>query len=83
MPEYKKPKEVEPAHQFDLERIGKKLMELRVMKGIPVSNFAKELGISRNSYSQMEKGQIYFYSYNFFKLLKYHKIPLEDFFSDL
>lgn len=78
-----KSKEVIPEHKEDLDRIGKKLEALRKKKGTTVIQLADDLDMSRNWYRQMEKGKIYFSAYNFLRLLKYHDITLEEFFSEL
>ena len=76
---WQKPKEVEVLHKDVIVEIGQKLEKLRITKGLSVSGLAKELGISRNAYRQMERGEIYFSIYNFLKVLDYHGIDLTNF----
>jgi len=78
---WKKPKDVETQHQDMLVDIGQKLEKLRNNKSLSASGFAKELGISRNAYRQMERGEIYFSTYNFLKVLDYHSVDLTTFFK--
>lgn len=78
---WKKPKDVETQHQDVMVEIGQKLEKLRTNKKMSVSGLAKELGISRNAYRQMEKGEVYFSTYNFLKVLDYHSIDLTTFFK--
>lgn len=77
--EWKPPKVVKKSHQKTMQEIGAKLEKLR--NDIPASQFAKELGISRNSYRLMEKGEIYFSMENFLKVLEFHGVSISDFFS--
>ena len=78
---WKKPKEIESQHLNVMLEIGSKLEKLRINKGMTASGLAKELGISRNSYSQMERGEIYFSTYNFLKVLDFHGVDLSRFFN--
>lgn len=77
--DWKPPKNVAESHQKTLKEIGAKLEKLR--KDVPASQFAKDLGISRNSYRQMEQGQIYFSMENFLKILNHYHISMKDFFT--
>jgi DNA-binding XRE family transcriptional regulator len=77
--EWKPPKAVQKSHQKIMQEIGAKLEKLR--NDIPASRFAKDLGISRNSYRLMEKGEIYFSMENFLKVLEFHGVSISDFFS--
>lgn len=76
---WKKPKDVESNHQGTLVDIGQKLEKLRTNKNLSASGLAKELNISRNAYRQMERGEIYFSTYNFLKVLDYHSLDLTTF----
>jgi len=80
---YQPPKSVLPGHKAFLKKVGDKVQSLRTGKDISISSLAKELKISRNSYSLMEKGEIYFSTSNLFKILDYYKLQPEDFFKDL
>ncbi len=77
--EWKPPKNVNESYQKTLKEIGAKLEKLR--GDIPASRFAQELGISRNSYRQMERGEIYFSMENFLRVLEYHGVSITEFFS--
>ena len=78
---WKRPKEVEPQHKDVLVAIGQKLEKLRNNKKLSALGLHEELGISRNAYRQMEKGEIYFSTYNFLKILDYYSIDLTTFFK--
>ena len=78
---WKRPKEVEPQHKDVLLAIGKKVEKLRTNKKMSALGIHDELGISRNAYRQMERGDIYFSSYNFLKILDYHSIDITTFFK--
>ncbi len=73
--------QIESQHVNVMLEIGGKLERLRINKGMTASGLAKELGISRNSYSQMERGEIYFSTYNFLKVLDFHGVDVSRFFS--
>jgi len=77
--EWKPPKAVQESHQKTMMEIGAKLEKLRM--DIPAKKFATDLGISRNSYRLMEKGEIYFSMENFLKVLEYHGVSISDFFA--
>lgn len=78
-PTWKKPKQVENQHKGVLIEIGKKLVKLREAKGLSASGLASEYHISRNAYRQMERGEIYFSTYNLLKILDFYKIDLNTF----
>lgn len=80
---YQPPKEVQPEHHEFLRSIGNKLQELRNNKKLSSSGLAKQLGISRNAYSQMEKGKTYFYLLNLLKVLDFHNKSATEFFKEL
>lgn len=77
------PKEVLDENKQFLSSIGKELKVLRERKGVSIVKLSNELKISRNSYSQMEKGEVYFSVENFLKILHYHKISPIKFFRKL
>ena len=80
---YKPPKQVTQEHQEAISDIGTRLEALRKKKGISASQLCIELKLSRNSYRQMERGEIYFSLENFIKVLGYHQISVTEFFSDI
>jgi len=80
---YQPPKTVLPSHKAFLEKVGKKFKDLRDEKNISIASLAGELEISRNSYSLMERGKIYFSTSNLLKILDYYKLSPKDFFREL
>lgn len=80
---YQPPKPVSPAHKAFLVKIGNKLKTLREERNLTISFLETELGISRNSYSLMERGLIYFTTSTLLKILDYYKLSPEDFFREL
>jgi len=82
-PKYQPPKSVSPSHKAFLGKIGNKLKTLREERSLTISFLETELGISRNSYSLMERGLIYFTTSTLFKILDYYKLSPEDFFREL
>jgi len=82
-PKYMPPKAVKQEHKEFLKKVGLTLQELRKMKNVSASALAKDVGISRNGYSQMERGLVYFHLQKFLQVLDYHKITAIDFFKDI
>ena len=82
-PKYQPPKPVSPGHRAFLEKIGNKLKTLREERNLTISFLETELGISRNSYSLMERGKTYFSTSNLLKILDYYGLEAESFFKDL
>lgn len=78
-----KPKEIAPEHQVIFREIGIKIKELRKGKGLSYIELAKGIGISRNSYNQLELGISNFQFITLLAVLKYHGIGLTEFFKDL
>jgi len=73
------PKRVEEQDVAVIEEIGKKLENLREKQGLSIHAFVKDLSISRTSYTQMEKGEIYFNLRNLLVILKHHGLDLKKF----
>ena len=80
---YQPPKVVLEEHKEFLTKIGLALQKLRNQKELSILSLCKETGLSRNSYSQMEKGLIYFSLLNLLTVLHYHNCSPEDFFKSL
>lgn len=80
---YQPPKSIRAEHQQFMLIIGLKLQELRKNNNISISLLSKELGISRNAYSQMESGKVYFNFLSVLQVLDYFQISPSDFFSEL
>jgi DNA-binding XRE family transcriptional regulator len=80
---YQPPKEIKPEHKELMLKVGRKLETLRKVKKISTSKLSKELGISRNSYSNMEYGKVYFNVLTLLQVLDYYQVSALEFFSDL
>jgi transcriptional regulator with XRE-family HTH domain len=80
---YQPPKPVSSSHKAFLEKIGNKLKILREERNLTISLLETELGVSRNSYSLMERGKTYFTTSTLFKILDYYELSPEDFFREL
>ncbi len=78
-PKWQPPKRVEEQDVAVIGEIGEKLEKLREKQGSSIHAYAKELGISRNSYTQMEQGKIYFNLRNLLLILSYHGLDLNTF----
>lgn len=76
---YQPPKRVDKAHKAEMLEIGMKLVKLRNNTGLSVSAYSDKLEISRNSYSKMEKGEIYFSLENLLKIINHHGLDLMKF----
>jgi len=77
------PKEIPVEHQQMMIEIGNRLKQLRKSKGMGYIEFAKQIGISRNSYSQLELGKSNFQFISLLNILKYNETELCNFFKDL
>lgn len=78
-----KPKEIPTEHQELMKEIGRRLKELRKTHGLSYIEFAEQIGISRNSYNQLELGISNFQFLTLLMVLNHHRIELSDFFKDL
>jgi len=76
-------KKISPEHKKILVTIGKKIKELREMKGFTIQDAANELSMSRNGYSLMERGEIYFNISTLLKILDYYKADHRVFLLEL
>lgn len=76
---YKKPRNIDPSHKETMTQIGNRLLQLRTEKNISALKLSETLGISRNSYRQMEKGEIYFSIHNLLKVMDYYSLNLAAF----
>lgn len=80
---YQPPKDINPEHQELMQKIGIRLQTLRKEKKISSSGLAKQLGISRNAYHQMEAGKVYFNVLSLIKVLHFHQLTLKEFFTSI
>lgn len=78
-----KPKEIPIEHQELMIEIGKRLRELRKIKGMTYIEFAEQIGISRNGYNNLELGISNFQFITLVTVLNYYGISVSDFFKDL
>ncbi len=74
-----KPKIIAPEHQKLMSEIGERIKKLRLEKEKGLIEMAKEIGISRNEYSAIESGKIYYKFSTLLRILDYHKISFWDF----
>ncbi len=80
---YQPPKKVKPEHKKLMLKVGRKLEILRKDKKISASKLSMEIGISRNTYSNMEYGKVYFNILTLLQVLDYYKVSSFEFFNDL
>ena len=77
------PKEIAPEHQKLMTEIGSGIKKLRIDSDKGLIEMANSIKISRNEYSQLENGQIYFKFSTLMRILDYHKKDFKDFAKDL
>ncbi len=78
-----KPKEIAPEHQHLMSEFGERIKKLRTDKNKGLIEMANSIKISRNEYSQIEKGQIYFKFSTILRILDYHNKNFSDFVNGL
>lgn len=76
---YPIPKEIAPEHQELMTEIGTRIKKLRTDKGKRLIEMAALIGISRNEYSLLEQGKLYFKFSTLLRIIDYHQIPFSDF----
>ena len=65
------------------KKIGLRLIELRKLKGYTsYETFANDLGMTRSQYWEYENGKRNITTYTLYKILAFHNLSLEEFFSD-
>ena len=77
------PKEIAKEHQDLMVEIGERINKLRTDKGKRIIEMANSIGISRNEYSQLEQGKLYFKFSTLLRILDYHQISFSDFIKDI
>lgn len=80
---YQPPKDIKSEHKELMLKVGRKLETLRKGKRISVSKLSMELEISRNAYSNMENGKVYFNILTLLHVLDYYQVSALEFFNDL
>jgi predicted transcriptional regulator len=80
---WQKPKEIAPQHQEFINKVGEKLKSIRTEKNLSVSEAAKQYGMSRSLYYQLENGTVYFTISTLLRVLDKLGISAQDFFRDL
>jgi hypothetical protein len=67
-----------------LERVGQKLIELRIQKGYKShETFALDHDLPRVQYWRLEKGRVNFTLRSLHRVLSIHKVTIEDFLANL
>lgn len=80
---WQKPKEIAPQHQEFITKVGEKLKAIRTKKKQSVLEVAKQYGMSRSLYYQLENGTVYFTISTLLRVLDSLGISAQDFFRDL
>jgi len=78
-----RPKIIAPQHQPLMNEIGNRIKTLRLEKEKGLIEMANEIGISRNEYSHLEQGKIYFKFSTLLRILDYYEISFTDFIKGL
>jgi transcriptional regulator with XRE-family HTH domain len=71
-----KRKEIAPEHKVLLQELGKRIRKLRNEKKIGYIQMAKEIGLSRNAYNDIELGNSYFNFLSLVLIAKYHDVSI-------
>jgi hypothetical protein len=72
---------IDDEYERALIQIGFKLQELRIKKGFPTSQaFADAYDLPRDQYYRMENGKSNLNLKSLIRIVKIHKLSLEDFF---
>ena len=80
---WQKPKEIAPQHQVFITKVGEKLKAIRTEKNLSVSEAAKQYGMSRSLYYQLENGTVYFTISTLLRVLDKLDVSAMNFFRDL
>lgn len=78
-----KRKEIAPEHKVLLQELGKRIKTLRIDKKLGYIQMAKEIGLSRNAYNDIELGNSYFNFLSLVLIAKYHDISVSDLLKNL
>lgn len=79
---YERKKAIPENHQKILDRVGKKILQLRKSTGLSIERFCFKNDLPRISYSNLESGKN-FQLTTLLNVLDAHKIKVQDFFGDL
>ena len=79
----KKPENLPKEQKELLIKIGKKLLRLRNDQKKGYETVAKEIGIPRNTYYQVESGNLNFQFSTILQIIKHYKMSVAEFFKDL
>lgn len=71
-----KRKEIAPEHKVLLQELGKRIKKLRTDKKLGYIQMAKEIGLSRNAYNDIELGNSYFNFLSLVLIAKYHDVSI-------
>ena len=77
------PKEIVFEHQALMSDIGNGIKKLRIEKNKRLIEMANSMKISRNKYTLLENGKIYFKFSTLLRILDYHQIKFTDFIKNL
>jgi hypothetical protein len=80
---YVPPKKVKPEHRAFLEAVGSKIEELRIKKGISVSDLCRRAKVSRYSYLLIKESNVYFNVQTILNLLSALESDAMRFFKSL
>jgi transcriptional regulator with XRE-family HTH domain len=78
-----KPAEIDFEYKDLIEKIGARIRELRNKKGISYTKMAKEIGLSRNGYNNIELGKSNFQILTLLRILSYYDMSIFDFVDSL
>jgi len=81
--ESKKHTKIAPEHLQLMKEFGRRIKKLRNDKNKGYIEMSMMIGLSRNEYNLIERGQVYFKFSTLLRILDYHNISFSDFIKDL
>jgi transcriptional regulator with XRE-family HTH domain len=71
-----KRKEIAPEHVVLLKELGKRIKKLRTKKKIGYIQMAKNIGLSKNAYNDIELANAYCNFSSLLRIADYHHVPI-------
>ena len=75
--------DIDPEYQDLLRAIGNRIKDLRKKKGVSYITLAKEIGMSRNGYNNIELAKSNLQLITLIRILRYHNISFLQFIDSL
>ena len=75
--------DIDPEYQDLIKAIGDRIKDLRKEKGVSYITLAKEIGMSRNGYNNIELAKSNLHLLTLIRILRYHNISFFQFIDSL